>query len=336
MVGIYGKTGQSDASTSNTTTLRYADQNPENGWEAVHAAQPWLKSLEEVTGNSVRVNPYFSESLVKGVNAWGAVKNDIVDMAWMFHGYWGDLTPLANVISLPFLPFSSAKQSSGILWHLYEKYPSIQAEFRDNRLLTLWASTPYFLVTADKQVRTVDDIKGLNIRVTDGLPVKILQSLGAVPVTVSMPDTYLYLQKGLIDGMVTSWEGLLSFRQYELVKYYLDVPLFTVFFSIAINHDVWDNLEAEQKAGINRVCGLNGALFWGENMFDTVTQYYESHKHLYNITAYTLPPGELETWTESFGRPLWNDWVKEMEDRGHPEAQDILDTCLELIKTYQP
>ena len=321
----------------NLVTLRYADQNSANGWEAVHAAQPWLEQIRISTGEKVRINAYYSESLTKGANAWAATERDLADMAWMFHGYWADQTPLANVISLPLLPFSSAKQASGIFWQLYEKYPTLRDQFKDNHVLLTWASTPYFLVTAKKQIKTLADMKGLKIRVPAGPPVEIIKSLGAVPVSIGMPDTYLYLQKGVIDGTATAWESLLSFHQYELVKYYTYIPLFTVYFTQAINKRIWNNLSADIRQQINEVSGLQGSLFWGENMFDTAVQAGgEVGKNQgFGMMEYTMPTDELARWKDA-ARPIWNDWVKKMTDAGHPEAQDILNTTLELIRIYKP
>ena len=52
-------------------------------------------------------------------------------MGWCFHGYWPDMTPLSDVITLPSLPIKSAEKGSEVLWKLYEKFPSIQNEYKD-------------------------------------------------------------------------------------------------------------------------------------------------------------------------------------------------------------
>jgi hypothetical protein len=49
-----------------------------------------------------------------------------------------------------------------------------------------------------------------------------------------------------------------------------------------------------------------------------------------------MPADEITRWTNIAGKPLWDTWVKAETDKGHPEAQEILNTCLDLIKTYNP
>lgn len=324
--------------TGDVIRLKYADQNAPPGWEVVQAAQPWLAQIQNATEGKVRIEPYYSETLTKGADAWQAVRNDLADMAWAFHGYWENLTPLADVISLPMLPFTSARQASGILWQLYEKYPTLRDEFKDNQVLLTWTSTPYFLVTTGKPMRTADDLKGMKIRVTNGPPVDMMRVLGALPVTIGMPDTYLYLQKGVIDGTVASWENIISWRLYEVTRYYTYVPLFTVYFSQVMNKEVWNGLPGEVRDQIKRVSGLQGSLFWGEHMFDSaVTSGRDMVRARgYEMVEYTLPKAEQARLNQIAGVPIHEAWVKRMTDTGHPEAREILETTLQLINTYQP
>ena len=50
------------------------------------------------------------------------------------------------------------------------------------------------------------------------------------------------------------------------------------------------------------------------------------------MTKYTLPPDEVEKWTKVSAEPIWKAWVKKMEGKGVPEAQQILNTAIELLK----
>jgi TRAP-type C4-dicarboxylate transport system substrate-binding protein len=338
IVLIASLVGCGTSNSTQTINIKYADQNPGDGWEGLHAAQPWLDQIATATGNRVQIEAHYSETLTKGTDAWEATKNGVADMAWMFHGYWDNMTPLADVISLPLLPFTSAKQASGILWQLYEKYPSLKAQFNENHVLLTWASQPYFLITTQKQVKNMSDLQGLKIRTTAGPPTEMMKLLGASPVNMGMPDTYLNLKNGVIDGMAVPWEALLDFHQYEVVKYYTYLPIFVVYFTQAVNNSRWNSLPPEVQKQIDSVSGLKGSLFWGENMFDNATAEGRGlvKKEGFEMEEYTIPADELTKWTEVAGKPLWDAWVKKMAEQGHPEAQEILNTTLGLIKTYKP
>jgi TRAP-type C4-dicarboxylate transport system substrate-binding protein len=314
--------------------LTLADQNAQTGWGPVHALQPWVQKVEDACKGKVKIEVYYSQTLAKGPDIWNAVKSGIADMGWCFHGYWPGMTPLADVITLPSLPFTTAEKGSEVLWNLYERFPAIQNEFKDVHVCQLWTSHPYFLITTKKQVKTMEDLKGMKIRVTGGPPTDQMKALGAAPILIPMPDNYTSLQKGVIDGMGAPWEAILGFRLYEVVKYYTFVPLSAVYFSMSVNKQKWASLPTDIQAAITSVSGLEGAKFWGRNFFDTAEQGVDEQikKGGYEMIRYTVPPDELAKWTKVAGEPLWKDWVKNMESKGHPEAQNILDTALEMLK----
>ena len=232
------------------------------------------------------------------------------------------------------MPFTSAEKGSEVLWKLYEKFPAMQKEFQDVKVLMLWTSNPYFLLTTKKQVRTLEDLKGMKIRVTGGPPTDQIRALGAVPTAIPMPDNYMSLDKGVIDGMGAPWEAVHGFRLYEVAKYYTMVPLSAVYFSMSVNKQKWNSLPKDVQDAIMSVSGLEGSKFWGRNFFDTaeagVTERVKAGKH--QMIKYVVPPEELARWAKVAGEPLWAGWVKKMEAKGHPEAKQVLNAALELLK----
>lgn len=318
-----------------TYTLTFANQNPEGGWGTTQAWKPWVERIEKASNGRLEIKGYHSQTLAKGKDTWNAVKFGVADMGWCFHGYWPGMTSLADVVSLPSLPFRTAEEGSATLWKLYEKFPSMQKQFADNHVLLLYTSSPYFLITTDKQVRTMEDLQGLKIRMMGGPSTEMMKALGGVPVSVPMPDNYISMQKGVTDGMGAPWEATLSFRLYEVVKYYtLDTSFPAVYFSIAVNKNKWRSLPKDLQDILTAESGLKGAKFWGRNFFDTARQatIAEAIDNGYEMNFYTLPKSEKERWLEKAGKPIWNDWLDKMKREGHPEAKQILD---ELLSMYE-
>jgi len=314
--------------------LTFADQNPTTGWGPTNAVQPWVKKVEEATKNRVKIDIFPAQTLAKGPDIWNAVKSGVADMGWCWHGYWPDMTPLSDILHLPGLSFKSAEQASEVLWRLYEKFPAIQREYKDFQLLLLYAGDPRFLITNKKQIKTLEDIKGMKMRTPGGPPTDQMKALGAVPVLIPMPDVYQSLDKGVVDGNVISWEAIYSFRLYEVVKYYTFAPLTSTYFSIPMNKQKWESLPKDIQEAIMSVSGLEAAKFWGRNFFDTVESAVmdNAKKGGYTMIRYNLPPEEVERWVRVSGEPVWKEWVKKMEGKGRPEAQQILNAALEMLK----
>jgi len=314
--------------------LNWSDQNPQTGWGPVHANQQWFKKIEEVTQGRVKIEPYWSQTLAKGVDNWNAIKTGIADMGWCVHGYWADMTPLSDVINLPALPFKTAEKGSEVLWRLYDKFPEFQRQYKDVHMLILHTSAPYFLITTKKQVKTLEDIKGLKLRVLGGVATEQMKALGAIPVLIPMPDTYLAMDKGVIDGMAAPWEATHAFRFYEVVKYYTMVPLSGAGVdSVPINKQKWDSLPKDIQQAITSVSGLEGSKFWGRNFFDAAEEgvLERAKQGNYQMVRYTPPPEELQRWVKA-SEPIWKEWVKKTEAKGYPSAQQVLNSALEMFK----
>ncbi len=328
----------SSAPAANVITLKYSDQNPADGWDGKQADIPYLNAITKATNGRVQFQTYFSQALNKGPDTWTAVQNGTADMGWMVHGYWANLTPLADVIALPFLGITSAKQASSVIWQLYDKFPALSSEFKDNHVLVLWGSQPFFLATSKKQVQTLADWQGLKIRTLAGPAVDTAKALGAIPLTIAMPDLYLSLQKGVVDGALVPWEAVISFKLYEVLKYYSNIGTCVSYFSVAMNNNTWNKLPPDVQQQINSVSGLQGSMTYGYNMFDTaVAAGPDMAKQSGSpFVQYTVPQSELDKMSAVAGKPIWDAWVQKMTAAGHPEAKDLLNAEMDLIKNYKP
>ena len=315
--------------------LRFAHQNPESGLSSKNCVDPWLKQVEDATGGKVEIEAYYGQTLAKGKDMWNAVKTGIADIGWAFHGYWPGMTPVADVISLPAMSFTTAEKWSEVLWKLYEKYPVILDEFKDVKVLLFYTSTPYSLITTEKPVKELADLKGMKIRMTGGPPTDMLNKLGGVPMLIPMPDNYISLQKGVIDGMGAPWEAIHVWRFYEVVNHYTEnVPFPSVYFSIIMNKSKWDGLPKDVQDAIMKVGGEAGSKFWGKHFFDDMTDVaVEKIKSIgKGDNIYMLSAEERQKWIDVGGKPVWDSWVTDMEKKGVANAQEILDTAIELGK----
>jgi TRAP-type C4-dicarboxylate transport system substrate-binding protein len=318
-------------------TLRYASMDSETSWTAEHSMGPWVEAVEKATNGRVKIEVYWSNTLTKPMDNWEAVKSGIADAGVLPMPFWPDLAPLSNVISLPFLGIETAEQGSAVFWKLYEKYPSIREEFKDLHLLYAAVSAPAVLITSKKQVKTLEDMKGMKFRVTGGPPTDYLKAISASPIMVPMVDVYMNLQKGVIDGVLASWTSVQSMSFYEVTDYVTNVPVYSTYAGRGMNLDVWNSLPSDIQEAINSVSGFDRSVVFGKTQFDDHTKVVRSElKELgHDMNEYTPPESELARW-QAAAKPIWDQWLSDMKAAGHTEAQDILNTALELVKTYHP
>ena len=313
--------------------LTFADQNSPTGWGPAHALQPWVKQVEEATKGRVKMEVYPSQTLIKGVDMWKGIRSGIADLGWCVQGYWPEQTPLSDVMSLPFLPLTTAEKSSEVLWKLYEKFPAMQKEYGEIQPIVLHASSSNLLVSK-KPVKTLEDLKGLKLRVLGGPPAEMAKALGTVPTLIPMPDVSQSLDKGVVDGAAAPWEAVHAFRLYEVAKNYTQAPFYGAYFSICANKQKWESLPKDVRDQIMSVSGLVGARFWGKNFFDSAEQgaLERAKAGNFEINRLVVAPDEVERWRKVAGEPLWEEWVKKMEGKGHKDARNVLNTAVELLK----
>mgnify|MGYP002069555886 CR=1 FL=1 len=306
--------------------LKFAEQNSETSWGSVHGTQPWIQKVEEASGGTLKFDLYANQSLAKGSQVWSATRKGITDVSWNAMAVYPGMNPLAEVITLPGLPFNDPMQASEALWEMYEKFPQFARPYADNKLLALFTSDVFNLVST-RPIRTLEDLKGKKIRTVAGPLVDALEALGAIPVVIPMPDVYLALQRGTIDGTLASWEPINGFRFYEVAKHVVtNAPFGFSFFGVAMNRKAYDRLPAEAQRAIDAHSGLEGSRWWAENFSYSSRAVLETlRRNGVEIETIELTPEERERWIERAGRPVWEVWARNAEEKGFTEAAAVLD-----------
>ena len=107
-----------------------------------------------------------------------------------------------------------------------------------------------------KEIKSLDDLKGLKIRMP-GLGGEVIRRLGGAAVTLAGPDIFPSLQSGHIDAAewVAPWNDM-AFGFYRVAKYYY-WPGFHEpgpSLSAGFNLKVWNDLSKSEQAVIQSAC----------------------------------------------------------------------------------
>jgi TRAP-type C4-dicarboxylate transport system substrate-binding protein len=155
-----------------------------------------------------------------------------------------------------------------------------------------------------------------------------------VPALLPMPDMYQALDKGVFDGAAVPWEAIHGFRLYEVAKNVTMVPFYASYFSVCANRQKIQSLPKDVRDILAAKGNLEGSKFWGKNFFDSAEAGVLERVKASNIelNRYDVPAAEAARWNKVAGEPLWEEWVKKMEGKGHKEARDILKSALEFAK----
>jgi TRAP-type C4-dicarboxylate transport system substrate-binding protein len=177
--------------------------------------------------------------------------------------------PLTEVKALPFvnLPSGTADGhtygdpgiNSYMLQELYETFPEMQAEWSDVKMLFFFTTNAMDLQTAKTPVHNQADLKGMKIRTAAGPALDFLKLLGAVPVNMTLTDTYDAAKKGVLDGTLGDWSSLVVIKLYEVFHYVTQIHLSPSLFAVVMEKETWNSLPPDIQKVIMSASGRNAA-----------------------------------------------------------------------------
>lgn len=206
----------------------------------------------------------------------------------------------AGLISMPGL-YPDSETGTKALTEMSLNGPIFTEDYERHGVRPLFtvANIPYELWTTDSPVSHPNDLRGLKLRTTGGAVGEYLQSVGASPTQIDIPETFGALDSGVIDGVIQDSTNLEAFGLSPVVKYAnKGLTLGGASFGYVIDQSVYDNLTEEQR-----------------NVFDEagkdITEKYSTHQQdadarlkasesFANITFSDVPERELEAWQRTF------------------------------------
>jgi TRAP-type C4-dicarboxylate transport system substrate-binding protein len=286
--------------------------------------------VEERTQGKVKIKHFFSNTLAPVQESFDATASGVCDMteAYTF-GNPGRFL-LTEFLALPEMGFPTAHSCAQALWHIYKTFPEVQAEYKGVKMLWLHTTPNMKVNTKKKQVKTLEDLKGMKIGISGQTGVKVGKALGLSPVTIPTPDLYEAADKGVIDGFVRPAELLVSRKLAEVAKYVTDVDLGHDLFFVIMNQKKWDSLPPDVQKVFTELSGDWAVDFTGKewDKFEAAATAEVKGK---GIEFYTPPKEEVERWKKAL-TPVQDEYAADVEAKGKP-GKKVLEELRKFAKT---
>ncbi len=316
-----------------TIKLRVASWMPGKSVDSA-IADYWTKMIEERTKGRVKFTVYKASALGFFKDHYDMAIKGISDISFFSFGLAPGRFPISEGLHLPFV-VPSSEIGGKVYSQLYQEFAPLREELSETQVLGLGTVDVWNVQTLKKrQIKTMEDFKGLKIRVASGAASESVKALGGIPIGLPVPELYLALQKGVVDGCVMSWEGVKSFKIYELLKYYTDVGGFTSLAQgLFMNKGAWNKLPPD----IQKIMGEESFNWWAENkgrMFhDKWATESKALAEGKGGVIYKLPPEEKKRWAAAL-RPVREEWVKRVAAKGI-DGEKFLERAAELTSKYE-
>lgn len=104
-------------------------------------------------------------------------------------------------------------------------------------------------LTANKEVRTVEDLEGSTLRCVNFEPYSTLKDVFEVPITsIPIEDVYMSLQTGVADCEENPLTQIVTMKFYEVQDYLMETQHMLAVSSTIINKSLWEGMSADDQA----------------------------------------------------------------------------------------
>lgn len=346
MVAVLGAAGcgGDDASSANTDADTSADAETSKGSSGkaeykltLHQHDPensaagqflnnWAAAVEENSDGRIEVNVYHGATLGGAKDTLDMIQNGTCDIGWGLQSFFDGVFPVTEVFMLPCIDITRASQGSAAIWNFYNSTDYMDEEYADYHVLLLHTNCQSPIETVSKKIESVDDLAGLQIRGNAGPPTDFIQNLGATPASCAITELYTNLEKGTMDGAITDWHGVASFKLDETVGYYLDENIGVSTYFLLMNKDVYESLPEDLQQVLD---DTSSECIQYTSAWDTVedeTKVDESvASKLYNLSD------DERAKLEAVADETAQQWIEEMNAAGY-DGQAIYDTAMQCIE----
>lgn len=207
--------------TGKKIVLRFADQPSEND-EMILAIKKMAELVNERTGGEIEIQVYPGGQLGSNNDVMQGVKMGAIDFGRMQMPFLADAgnNPMLRITSLPYLFKDYETELKVLQGEIGDEFLKSITDSQAGVVgLTYFVPTSRNIFTVSKRVETLDDMKGLKIRVQNNeLYIDMYNALGASPTPISTSEVYSALQTGVVDGAENPIKGYYNDKFYEVAK----------------------------------------------------------------------------------------------------------------------
>ena len=264
-------------------------------------ARQFTEEIEKATGGELKVRLHLAGTLqINASNISQAVGENVVQMGDdLFNS--GNI-PVAGIPRLPMLvqSYEDFTKANEVL------KPYVERQF-GQKGSTVLASYTYPLQHAwgRKKIESLEDIKGLKLRVAQPEQGEFVRRFGGTSITMSAPEVPSALDRGVVDGIFTAGVGAVLWKDQLKYGYQLIVNVNNSYF--IANTDAYKKLSPDLQGKLRTVAADTAR--WNQETMQR--EEADSVKTLTGL-GYTFTkakPEEIKRAVDAM-TPYWAEWAK--------------------------
>lgn len=275
-------------------------------------AMAFADAVKEATDGEVVITVHSGGALgIKGPEGMAAVRDGLVPIAEILLNQQVGEAPVLGIETLPFLAPTMADLA---LLHKFYRPKLDEVAAGMNQKILYMVPWPGQAVFAPNPINTVEDLKGLTIRVVDSNGNDFFGALGATPIQMPWGEVVPSLAAGTIKGVTTSSSSGVDGAFWEFTKYMSTFNWQASSNIMSVNLDAWNELPLETRQKIEETAaGLEGQ-FWLNSRAEDAKKIATLKENGVEVSA---PSPELSAALLEKALPLWDAYKTREIGRAH-------------------
>lgn len=295
--------------------------------------QDFLTQVEEKSNGHVKIELYGVGQLCEPKENVEAVQTGVADIASIISSYTPGLFPRSQVLEAPIFTLRTDDPWKVSYNIMNEMRDEIDAEFDRNGLVSggqYWLGGVVQIFSKDK-LSKLEDFKGIKISCVSEVHSEALQSLGMAPSMIPGAETYLALEKGVIDAALQTHGGARITKYDEVCNYVTILNWPQLGFAYAYNPDSLASLsDADRDFVLKEMWDFHENIEIGMYKQFSAEDYQWVLDH--GIEPVTLSDAEFTKITNAL--PSLDKWIVDQKKLGINDAEALSKKILALIEKY--
>ena len=204
-------------------------------------------NVKKLTNGELVFNIHSNASLFKMPEIKRAIQTNQAQIGEFILTAYANEDPIYELDGVPFV--ASGYDAAWKLYQAQKPFLEKKLESQGMKLLFTVAWPPQGIFV-NKELNSVDDLKGLKWRAYSPVTAKIAQLVGAQPVTIQQAELTQALATGVVNALMTSSATGYDIKINEFIKYFYDNEAWLPKNAVVVNKKSFSKLTEEQQKAL--------------------------------------------------------------------------------------
>ena len=294
-----GLTTAASAQTKWDMPTPYPDGNFHTKNVAMFAAD-----VAKATGGSLVITVHSAGSLIKHAEIKRAVRQNTAPIGEILELLASNEAPVYGIDSIPFL--ATGYDASKKLYAAQKPY--LQKQLASEGLMLLYSVPwPPQGIYAKKEIKSVDELKGMKFRTYNAMIGRIAALAGAIPTQIEVPDLPTAFATGRVDVMITSASTGVDTKSQDYLTNYIDTQAWLPRNIVFVNKAAFDKLTPAQQKAVTDAAKAAETRGWKMSVEEMTIKTKALKAAGIKVTE---PTPELKAGFAKIGDTIAGEWAK--------------------------